>query len=467
MANLLLILLAASWLAAAATGPPDKYVAEDYKRIICPFLSTIIHEVVLWPRNCFSKQALIDITIAAGVTAAAAREHVNLHFVNLPYDCLDIFDMEGLPCEHLVSTGVSDCKTSFKDCQSSKYEAHMMSCADTPDKDCGVPDTGKFDKLMKAVDSNGDSCWTAQEIREAFKRDKVPVIDMNPMATVSGESGFLLLLDAFAPHSAEHPGELCKQDLYTLLIERRFPSWYYFEARDQVPSVEHKASKADCFPGHALVLSADGQNTRIAKTALGMELLGAESHGVMQRQPILAFLHMSSGRGRTDNKYLNAWHQHGRLRASANHMVLISVDETTMRSLPVAAVMPGDVLLTLQDVEKPLVQSTVLAVSWETRQTGLFAPITASGTLIVDGALVSTYATTSEKRVRFEHCQLHASFFLLRLLHSVPSLTSLASLFRPGGLRMPSMRHREYEEQQVPGKMQQQRRPAERPWQAT
>merc|ERR1712137_700291 len=59
-------------------------------------------------------------------------------------------------------------------------------------------------------------------------------------------------------------------------------------------------------------------------------------------------------------------------------------------------------------------RSRILSVSKDSTEHGMFAPMTASGTIEVDGVMASTYATVG--KLNIPHSAMHASFTLSRML---------------------------------------------------
>merc|ERR1711974_155945 len=83
------------------------------------------------------------------------------------------------------------------------------------------------------------------------------------------------------------------------------------------------------------------------------------------------------------------------------------------------------------------VPSLVLAISVEVTKSGMYAPFTPAGALVVDGVVASNYGTPSS-RMRLPHGAAHAAFFLLRVYHnlSFPSLSAPFGLARAGAEAM-------------------------------
>merc|ERR1712048_732638 len=93
---------------------------------------------------------------------------------------------------------------------------------------------------------------------------------------------------------------------------------------------------------------------------------------------------------------------------SPNHIVFLA-DGTDKLA---ANLLVGDELLVAQGSGK--VSSIKSAIGNE----GMYAPLTASGTIVVDGAVASNYATHSSL-TWIPHAAIHAAFFPLRLYHAL------------------------------------------------
>jgi len=78
--------------------------------------------------------------------------------------------------------------------------------------------------------------------------------------------------------------------------------------------------------------------------------------------------------------------------------------------MPVSALRPGDDLL-MQSGPSP-----ILAIGQGITASGMYAPFTASGALVVDGVAVSNYGTPTSKS-SLPHAAAHAAFFSLRVYY--------------------------------------------------
>lgn len=181
-----------------------------------------------------------------------------------------------------------------------------------------------------------------------------------------------------------------------------------------------------CLPGEAL---ADVQGigpVPVGQLRVGDRVLGRVGGG-FGYEPVLAFLHASRPSSSSANTARFAvaeiLHERGVLRASPGHLVFTaggSVD------VPAALLRPGEDELLAADGSS----TRVLAVrkSGAFANDGLHAPLTASGTIVVDGVLASIYAWPSLQR-KLPHRLAHASLLPVRLYHSLQMPAVLAPFF--------------------------------------
>lgn len=140
--------------------------------------------------------------------------------------------------------------------------------------------------------------------------------------------------------------------------------------------------QASCFPGEAVV----------------------DSMSLTEYEGPLGYLHKMQGAA----AFVTIEHEGGELRASGNHLVFSGQGHAKAADL----FKQGDELA-LADGSR----SRVLAVRSDTTVHGMFAPLTSSGTLSVDGAMASNYATV--RKLDIPHSVMHAIFSISRLLPSI------------------------------------------------
>jgi len=161
--------------------------------------------------------------------------------------------------------------------------------------------------------------------------------------------------------------------------------------------VVYPSSGSTCFPGDATVDVYGRGATRMASLSVGDRVLIENG----EFEPVLSFLHKVPGVA----KAMTMVHSQGTFQASENHIVF-----TSRGDMPVSALRPGDELLMQSG------PSTILAIGHENTATGMYAPFTASGALVVDGVVASNYGTPTSKS-SLPHAAAHAAFFTLRVYY--------------------------------------------------
>lgn len=164
-----------------------------------------------------------------------------------------------------------------------------------------------------------------------------------------------------------------------------------------------------CFPGSATVQLADGNRKQLSDVQVGDSILTFNSEGELQYERLLGDFH---GQNTKLESYLQLILQDGRiLEVSEGHLVFVAdmrsaqvSEQMQMHAIRAAALQPGlHVLLVapamvaasapenVKAVEQKLLLQNLSAVQRVTRS-GVYAPFTLSGQLIVDGVATSSYA---------------------------------------------------------------------------
>eukprot|EP00928_Gymnodinium_smaydae_P060190 TRINITY_DN4377_c0_g1_i1.p1 TRINITY_DN4377_c0_g1~~TRINITY_DN4377_c0_g1_i1.p1 ORF type:complete len:341 (+),score=50.88 TRINITY_DN4377_c0_g1_i1:70-1092(+) len=169
------------------------------------------------------------------------------------------------------------------------------------------------------------------------------------------------------------------------------------------------ANAPSCFPGDANV-QIFGSLVPVAVADLneGDEVLVSSN----TYEPVMGFLHTL--RGSFSN--LEITHERGVFRASSNHLVF-----TTESDKRIADVEVGDMLIVDGG------PSRVLSTAEKISTAGMYAPLTSSGRVVVDGVLASAYAgmATGPKT---PHTVMHTLFFPARAYHAL----GLSKIFSAG-----------------------------------
>jgi hypothetical protein len=164
-----------------------------------------------------------------------------------------------------------------------------------------------------------------------------------------------------------------------------------------------------CFPGEATVQVQDVGQMSMMNLHLGDKVRVKNGAGELSYEPILSFLHLVHGGFDRPSEFLNVIHSHGQFRATAGHLVFTSDGDMPMSQLQV-----GDQIV----VEGAAGFSNVIAIHQSDSVSGMYAPLTASGTIVVDDVVVSNYAAPS-KGLRLPHTSAHAFFYPLRFFYQL------------------------------------------------
>lgn len=170
---------------------------------------------------------------------------------------------------------------------------------------------------------------------------------------------------------------------------------------DSSDSSDSTSTGGACFPGDAEVQIL-GKESPIAIGSLNIgDFVVAESEpgrAVVYDQ-VVGFIHRDPD---AKGEYLNVQHESGHLLISPKHLLFVDGHVSRIQKFAEGLV-PGDQLATALGTT-----SRVLSVRRERDGRGWYAPLTTSGTIVVDGVLASNYAN-----VRAHHAA-HAAFFPVR-----------------------------------------------------
>eukprot|EP00747_Dinoflagellata_sp_TGD_P206740 gnl/TRDRNA2_/TRDRNA2_80413_c0_seq1.p1 gnl/TRDRNA2_/TRDRNA2_80413_c0~~gnl/TRDRNA2_/TRDRNA2_80413_c0_seq1.p1 ORF type:complete len:514 (-),score=69.93 gnl/TRDRNA2_/TRDRNA2_80413_c0_seq1:149-1690(-) len=172
---------------------------------------------------------------------------------------------------------------------------------------------------------------------------------------------------------------------------------------------------ASCFPGQSQVMTRGGQ-MNLAEVELGEEILVELTPGQLEFAPLLSFLHRLPAN--PDQAYLEislARPAGARFRASHTHLVFtcdLNQEHGVRLDKFVGDLQPGELLCGVdgQDV----VPTEVLHVEHRRGDAyGMLAPITATGTVVIDGVVASNYASPS-RNILLKHSLAHKTLLPLR-----------------------------------------------------
>ncbi|KAM4700884.1 desert hedgehog protein [Discoglossus pictus] len=194
--------------------------------------------------------------------------------------------------------------------------------------------------------------------------------------------------------------------------------WVYYESKAHI----HVSVKADnslavrsggCFPGTATVTLESGERKSLSKLQSGDKVLTTDEIGQLVPTEVLLFLD-SDMKKITTFVALEAEGHPYKLLLTPYHLLFVAKDPLS-GFLPIFAshVQVGD-LVQIHSNGTKLLPSRIISVSIQ-EGIGVYAPLTAHGTILVDGVLTSCYAVIEW------HQLAHKSFAPIRILHSISS----------------------------------------------
>ncbi|PRD38478.1 UNVERIFIED_CONTAM: dhh-b [Trichonephila clavipes] len=200
--------------------------------------------------------------------------------------------------------------------------------------------------------------------------------------------------------------------LARLAVEAGF-DWVYFESRSHIHCSIKKEStmpnkNIGCFKATSTVMTKVGYK-KMADLKIGDEVVSKfEVNGVLSFSKVIAFLHR--------DKHMNVTFV--RIQTNSSNILLLTQRHLIFKwknEIPTATyamhVKEGDFIYT-RSVTNQTMLATVTNVSLLTLK-GVYAPLTESGTIVVDGIWVSCYAEVTS------HNMAHALFFPVRFLHVI------------------------------------------------
>ncbi|XP_056122902.1 indian hedgehog B protein [Rhinichthys klamathensis goyatoka] len=213
--------------------------------------------------------------------------------------------------------------------------------------------------------------------------------------------------------------------LARLAVEAGF-DWVYYESKGHIHcSVKSEHSVAintgGCFPGEALVTMEDGTHRPIRDLRAGdlvLASMGSDGTGDLVYSEVLTFLDRSPIAQK--HFYVISTEDGANVSLTAAHLLFAWVGNCSrggqpmpgaLRAIFASDAQPGQCLLIVDEGELRKRVSRITRVEVREDQ-GVFAPLTAHGTLVVNGVVTSCYAAVNKQRLA------HWAFAPLRLLYS-------------------------------------------------
>eukprot|EP00929_Paragymnodinium_shiwhaense_P045078 TRINITY_DN23074_c0_g1_i1.p1 TRINITY_DN23074_c0_g1~~TRINITY_DN23074_c0_g1_i1.p1 ORF type:complete len:395 (-),score=45.05 TRINITY_DN23074_c0_g1_i1:209-1318(-) len=171
-----------------------------------------------------------------------------------------------------------------------------------------------------------------------------------------------------------------------------------------------------CFPGHAVVDVKGIGRVAVREVEIGQHVLVERPGNVLAYEPVLDYIHAGT---ETAAEFVTILHSRGELPMSANHIVFVITARGLRVNKPASDLQIGD------KVALPGNEFTadVIALRKDVGKNGMFAPLTASGTILVNEALASTYASVGDA-LSLTHAAMHASYFVVRMYSNLAAIAA-------------------------------------------
>ncbi|XP_070832148.1 indian hedgehog B protein-like [Chaetodon trifascialis] len=189
--------------------------------------------------------------------------------------------------------------------------------------------------------------------------------------------------------------------LARLAVEAGF-DWVYYESKAHIHcsvKSEHSvaAKTGGCFPGDAQIVLEGGATKHVRDLHPGDRVLASsttDGHGPLLYSPVLSFLDRQPNV--TKIFYVIGTNTGLNITLTAAHLIFVT-DCTGglgagLRTVFASEVRPGQCILTSQGKVGSHVSLSIVTSVEEQRRTGLYAPLTQHGSIVVNGVLASCYA---------------------------------------------------------------------------
>lgn len=199
--------------------------------------------------------------------------------------------------------------------------------------------------------------------------------------------------------------------VYTCMIDCK--DIHMFNCCCVVTESSQAAKSGGCFTGDSLVENSDGQRVPLSQVRVGDRILSLDmDSGKLVYSEVLLFLDRDP---KQKKNYLRIRTKLGRtIKLTPSHLLLRTKNNDTAVKEAVYAdeVRVGDQLFVRSAGGREFVVDTVVHIEWFF-ETGVYAPLTRTGTVIVDDVLASCYAVIHSQTVA------HLAFAPYRLYANV------------------------------------------------
>ncbi|KAM4626386.1 indian hedgehog protein isoform 1-T1 [Discoglossus pictus] len=213
--------------------------------------------------------------------------------------------------------------------------------------------------------------------------------------------------------------------LARLAVEAGF-DWVYYESKAHIHcsvKSEHSAAAktGGCFPGGAMATLESGKQIPVSQLHPGLRVLAMDVDGHATYSEFLTFLDQDPQANHVF-QVIETLDPPARLSLTPTHLIFVadnfSVPASEFQAVFASDVKPGQYILV--SGVPGLIPARVLSVSTKI-DTGVYAPLTQHGTLVVDEVVVSCFALVQKQNL----AQL--VFWPLRVLYSLGGLLESAS----------------------------------------
>jgi len=212
--------------------------------------------------------------------------------------------------------------------------------------------------------------------------------------------------------------------LASLAVEAGF-DWVYYESRSHVHAScraesAHPSKNSGCFTAEAKVVLESGRIKNMSEVVVGDKIQAMDNTGKMVFSEVLMFMDREP---RETRKFVRITTEEGSvLTLTSTHLVHTGAQDCgdLQCFIPSYAgnIMPGMKVM----VNKGTLLPQVVAKVEMTSHTGVYAPLTNTGNLVVDDVLASCYAVIDSQSIA------HAAFAPVRWWHSIEQ--SVGQLYR-------------------------------------
>ncbi|XP_066936439.1 tiggy-winkle hedgehog protein-like [Clytia hemisphaerica] len=204
-----------------------------------------------------------------------------------------------------------------------------------------------------------------------------------------------------ADHVISRLGELAYRNTQFQYVRFDEGGYLHVSCPCEVDKVESR-----CFPSNSEVNLQNGSRALIKDIRPGDSVLTMNQNGELKFDEVVMLMHQN--KGTLIQNYVQITTDNDKsITISRHHLIFVSKTQTKYAK----DVLTGDLLFTYDSLTKKAAKSIVTHIEHDVTQKGMHAPLTKSGTLIVNDVYASCYAMFPSHRVS------HAVFWLWRQVY--------------------------------------------------